>query len=112
MIDVSISPCSRYVACVDANDRHFVTIYNIQRQKQLLHMESGREAILGLSWSKRANDLRFATNSLKEVKFWHPADVTKRLIQKGVIGQKAPLTNMFCMDFDEEGWAYTGGENG
>ena len=40
------------------------------------------------------------------------ADVTKRLIQKGVIGQKAPLTNMFCMDFDEEGWAYTGGENG
>ena len=44
--------------------------------------------------------------------FWHPADVTKRLIQKGTLGAKVQLTNMSCVDFDEEGWAYTGGQNG
>lgn len=74
-------------------------------------MEGSKETINGICWSKRPNDLRFATCSPKEIKFWHPADVTKRLVQKGTL-QKAPMTNIFCMDFDEEGWGYTGGDNG
>jgi len=109
---VSISPCGRYVACVDLHNDHRVTIYNIQRQKQLLHIEGGKERIFDIAWSRRADDFRFATVSLKEVKFWHPADVTKRLSQKGTFGKNATMTNLSCVAFDEEGWGYTGGENG
>jgi len=76
---VSLSPCGRYVGCVDQNNNHFVTIYNIAREKQLLHMESSKDAVMGIQWSKRQNDLRFSTWSQREINFWHPADVTKKL---------------------------------
>ena len=77
---LSMSPCGRYVACVDKHNSHRVTIYNVQRQKTLLHMEGSKESIDHVVWSKRSNDLRFATCGPKEIKFWHPADVTKRLV--------------------------------
>ena len=108
---VSISPCGRYVASVDMSNDHKVNIYNIQREKNLLNIEGGKEKILDIAWSKRPEDYRFATISQKEIKFWHPADVTKKLSQKGVFG-KVPMTNFTSLAFDDEGWCYTGGENG
>ena len=89
-----------------------MTIYNIQRGKQRLHVEGSKEKIIDLAWSKRADDLRFATISMKEIKFWHPADITKRLQQKGTFGKNAQMTNLTSICFNEEGWCYTGGENG
>ena len=86
---VSLSPCSRYVACVDLHNDHRVTIYNIVRNKQLLHMNGGTDRILDVAWSKRADDLRFATVAPKAVTFYHPADVTKRLKQPGTFGKNA-----------------------
>ena len=94
-----------------SNDHH-VYVYNIQRNKLLLNTEGGKERIFDVKWSKRTDDLRFATIGMKELKFWHPADITKRLSQKGTFGKNATMTNLTCLDFDEEGWAYTGGENG
>lgn len=75
----SLSPCSRYVASVDMSNDHRVSIYNIERQKNLLTMNGSTDRILDVAWSKRADDLRFATVTPKQVCFWHPADVTKRL---------------------------------
>jgi hypothetical protein len=56
--------------------------------------------------------LRFATQSSKLVKFWHPADVTKRLSIPGKFGDKTPAVKLNCIDFDAEGWCYTGGLGG
>ena len=86
---VSLSPCSRYVATVELHNDHRITIYNIVRNKQLLHMNGGTDKILDVAWSKRPDDLRFAVVSPKTVTFFHPADVTKRLKQPGVLGKNA-----------------------
>ena len=56
--------------------------------------------------------MRFATVTPKQVVFWHPADVTKRLKQPGVMGRTNAATLFTSICFDEEGWCYTGGENG
>ena len=50
--------------------------------------------------------------SPKEIKFWHAADATKRLSVKGTFGSKHKMTNLTCVAFDNEGYAYTGGANG
>jgi WD40 repeat protein len=76
---VSISSCGRYVACVDMSNDHKVTIYNIERKKLLVTVQGGTEKIFDVAWSKRADDLRFATLAQKSVSFWHPADITKKL---------------------------------
>ena len=77
---VAISPCSRYIACVDLHNDHHVYIYNIKKGgKKLLAIEGSKERIVGVAWSKKINDLRFCTVGVKEVKFWNPADATKRL---------------------------------
>lgn len=73
--------------------------------------DGSKDKILDVQWSKRPEDLRFATVGLKELKFWHPANVTRKLQQKGTF-QKAEITNTLCVAFDEEGWCYTGGDNG
>jgi len=57
----SLSPCSRYVATVDLTNDHRVSIYNIERQKNLLTMNGSTDRIIDVAWSKRADDLRFAT---------------------------------------------------
>jgi len=74
-------------------------------------VEGSKERLFDVAWSKRADDLRFATVGAKTIKFWHPADITKKLNQTGTFG-KATMTNMTSVAFDEEGWCYTGGENG
>ena len=94
-----------------SND-HRVTIYNIERQKNLLTTNGSTDKILDVAWSKRADDLRFATVTPKQVTFWHPADVTKRLKQPGVMGRNNAATAFTSIAFDEEGWCYSGGENG
>ena len=109
---VALSSCKRYVACADLANVHNVSVYNISRKKQLFTTEGGKEKILDLVWSKRPDDLRFVTQTLKTVNFWHPADVTKKITQKGTFGTKHAMTNFGCVCFDEEGWFYTGGENG
>lgn len=75
-------------------------------------MNGSSERIVDVAWSKRLDDLRFATVSSKQVNFWHPADVTKRLKQPGVLGRNTQSTLFTSICFDEEGWAYTGGDNG
>lgn len=108
---MSLSSCGRYVACVDMSNDHKVTIYNIERKKQLLNVEGSKDKIFDCAWSKRADDLRFAVLSAKQLKFFHPADITKKLQQQGVFG-KATITNLTALGFDDQGWCYTGGENG
>jgi len=56
---VAISPCQRYVVASDCSGDHNVYIYNVQRKKMLLNIAGGSDAILGLAWSKKPNDLRF-----------------------------------------------------
>lgn len=94
-----------------SND-HRVTIYNIERQKNLLTTNGSTDKVLDIAWSKRADDLRFATVTPKQVTFWHPADVTKRLKQPGVMGRNNASTTFTSVCFDEEGWCYSGGDNG
>lgn len=108
----SLSPCSRYVATADLSNDHRVSIYNIERQKTLMTTNGSTDRVIDIAWSKRADDLRFATVTPKQVIFWHPADVTKRLKQPGVMGRTNAATLFSCITFDEEGWCYTGGENG
>ena len=77
-----------------------------------MQMNGSADRIFDVCWSKRPDDLRFATGSLKQIAFWHPADVTKRLKQPGVLGRQVASTYFTSLTFDEEGWLYTGGENG
>jgi len=109
---ISVSPCLRYVACVDLHNDHHVVIYNIKRNKQLLVIEGSKEKIIHCAWSRKPDDLRFCTVGLKEIKFWNPADATKRLFAKGTVGTKAKLTSFNSVVFDVEGTAYTSGVNG
>ena len=74
-------------------------------------VDGSKSDVIDLTWSKRADDLRFVTVGPKELNFWHPADVTKKLFLKGSFG-KASICSMNCATFDEEGWCYTGGDNG
>lgn len=111
VLAVGFSPCQRYISIVEDNDTHRVTIYNLDRKCVVLELESSKSEVTGLAWSKRPDDLRFAVVGPKEIQFWHPADVTKKLHQKGVF-LKATQTNLMCVTFDDEGWCYTGGENG
>lgn len=67
---------------------------------------------MNVAWSKKSDDLRFCTVGLKEIKFWNPADATKRLFVKGIFGTKAKQTSFTCVTFDNEGIAYTAGING
>ena len=90
------------------NDHH-VIIYNIKRNKLLLQIEGSKDKIIGAAWSKKADDLRFCTVGLKELKFWNPADATKRLFSKGTFGSSGKMTTFSCVVFDAEGYAYTGG---
>lgn len=108
----ALSPCQRYVACVDLHNDHRVIIYNIKKNKELLCIEGGKDKINHLAWSLKPDDLRFATVGLKEVKFWNPADSSKRLNIKGIFGQKYKMTSFACICFDTEGNAYTAGANG
>jgi hypothetical protein len=68
---------------VDLHNDHHVVIYNIKRGKQLMTIEGAKDKIIDCAWSKRPDDLRFATVGLKDIKFWNPADATKRLFSKG-----------------------------
>lgn len=67
---------------------------------------------MNLAWSKKPDDLRFCTVGIKEIKFWNPADATKRLFFKGTCGSKGAITYFSCVTFDVEGTAYTAGANG
>lgn len=109
---ISVSPCLRYVACVDLHNDHHVVIYNIKKNKQLLHIEGSKDKIVHCAWSKKPDDLRFCTVGVKELKFWNPADATKRLFSKGTFGTKAKQTSFSCVAFDVDGTAYTAGANG
>lgn len=83
MVTIGVSSCGRYIASVDKSNDHRVTIYNLQRKVHLATVNSGKSEITDLKWSKRVDDLRFATIGPKEIYFWHPADVTKKLQHKG-----------------------------
>ena len=109
---VAISPCQRYVAYADLHNDHRVGIYNIKKGKELLHIEGSKDKIAHLQWSKLANDLRFVSVGETDVKFWSPADASKRLSVKGTFGTKGKQTSMTCCCFDDEGFCYTAGTNG
>lgn len=108
---IAVSPCMRYVVAVDLHNDHHVVIYNIKRNKQLLHIEGGKDKIHNAAWSRKPDDLRFVTLGLKETKFWNPADATKRLFSKGTFG-KYKMTNFNCVVLDVEGTCYAAGANG
>lgn len=87
-------------------------IYNIKRNKQLLHTEGSKDLIIQVAWSKKADDLRFVTVGLKELKFWNPADSSKRLSTKGTFGAKGKITTFTSATFDNKGVCYSAGANG
>jgi len=113
---VALSPCGRYLSVVDKKTEkgsgHRVTIYNFSTQKPLMSYSSSFDQIKDLAWSRRLDDLRFATATVKEVKFWHPADFTKELVQQGKLMKDFERTEFHCFAFDEEGWGFSGCENG
>ena len=51
--------------------------------------QGSSDKIINVAWSKKADDLRFVTVGVKELKFWNPADATKKLCQKGIFEQRA-----------------------
>jgi WD40 repeat protein len=65
-----------------------------------------------VAWSRKPDDLRFVTIGAKEIKFWNPADSTKKLAQKGIFGEREEQTFFSCAVFDTEGNCYTAGVNG
>lgn len=75
------------MATADLSNDHRISVYNIERSKNLVTTNGSTDRILDVAWSKRPGDLRFATVTPKQVIFWHPADVTKRLKQPGVMGR-------------------------
>jgi WD40 repeat protein len=109
---VAMSPCQRYVVAVDLHNDHHVIIYNIKRNKLLATIDASKEKIINVAWSKKPDDLRFATVGLKELKFWNPADASKRLNFKGTFGASGKQTNFNCVVFDTEGLAYSAGGDG
>ena len=76
---IAVSPCLRYVVVADLHNDHHIVIHNIKKNKQLLHIEGGKEKIIDIAWSKKTDDLRFSTVGLREFKFWNPADASKKL---------------------------------
>lgn len=54
-------------------------IHNIKKNKNLLYIEGSKDKIVHVAWSKKPDDLRFCTVGLKEIKFWNPADASRRL---------------------------------
>ena len=87
-------------------------IYNIKKGKELLHIEGSKDKIAHMQWSKLPNDLRFVTLGERDIKFWNPADASKRLSVKGTFGTKGKQTSMTCCTFDDEGICYSAGVNG
>lgn len=67
---------------------------------------------MNVAWSKKTDDLRFCTLGVKELKFWNPADASKRLFVKATFGNASKMTNFNCITFDTEGYAYSAGANG
>ena len=109
---LSLSPCQRYVACVDSSNDHMMTIYNVNRKKMIVQVSAGTDAICEIQWSKKPNDLRFAAVTTRSLQFWHPADATKKLYRNGTFGSKFQQTKLLCLTFDGDGLAYSGGANG
>ena len=64
---IGISPCGRYVACVEKSDKHRVTIYNFQRKVELITTDGTKNEVISICWSKRPEDLRFATIGKNEI---------------------------------------------
>ncbi len=54
----------------------------------LLNIAGGSDAILGLAWSKKPNDLRFIAQTASTLIFWCPADASKKLFRNATFGQK------------------------
>jgi microtubule-associated protein-like 6 len=109
---IAISPCQRYVTYVDLHNDHHVGIFNIKKGKELLYIEGSKDKISHVQWSKMPNDLRFVTVGERDIKFWNPADASKRLSVKGTFGTKGKQTSMTCCTFDDEGFCYSAGANG
>jgi hypothetical protein len=65
------------------SDHHRISIYNVERKVELYTFTGSGYPEIEIAWSKRPDDLRFATVALKEIKFWHPSDVTKKIQVKG-----------------------------
>jgi WD40 repeat protein len=57
---LSISPCQRYVACVDSSNDHNMSIFNISKSKMIIQVSAGTDPIHDICWSKKPNDLRFS----------------------------------------------------
>ena len=61
------------------SDNHKVFIHNIERKVTLYVTEGTKDEVLDLKWSMKPDDLRFVTVSPRDLFFWHPADVTRKI---------------------------------
>ena len=85
---LGISPCQRYIACVDHSNDHNMSIYNVNRKKMILQVSAGSDPIHDIQWSKKGDDLRFIACTTRSLQFWHPADASKKLFKNGTFGPK------------------------
>lgn len=100
------------MAAADLHNDHNVIVYNIKSKKQLFSVEGSKEKIIDIAWSRKVDDLRFCTVGLKDIKFWYPADASKRLFSRGIFGTKFNQTSFNTVVCDTEGFTYTGGVSG
>ena len=108
-----LSPCARYVACVDGSNDHLMTIYNIARKQLLLQTSAGTDPFYDIQWSKKENDLRFSAVTARAMQLWHPADATKKLFKNiWNTSHSQAQTKFLCTAWDEEGICYSGGADG
>ena len=114
----ALSSCSRYLGTVEHllgedgdGDFYKVSIYDIAKKKNVLPSNKSNAPILGISWSRKAKDLRMVTISHSEAIFWKPSGVVKRY--SCVIGSEQKPVHFTCPAvFSEAGWCYTGSANG
>ena len=57
---LSLSPCQRYVACVDNSNDHMMNIFNVSKKKMIVQVSAGSDPVCDICWSKKPNDLRFS----------------------------------------------------
>ena len=68
---------------------HRVSIYDMERKRNILPINIQSDPILDLAWSKKGtkDDLRLATLTRNDITFWNVADLRKAVRVSCVVGE-------------------------
>lgn len=103
---ISFNNNSEYIACADLHNDHYVRVYKVSDGTLIFEKPSGPDKVFMCQFSLRDNTL--CTVGPNNINFWEGSTGLKR---KGIFGSQT-ATNLACVAFDEDGHAYTGGQNG